>query len=72
MIENKTNLLKNWQVWGNQGIVVLSGTIFNDIKKRFLDGTPITTSRVLKADFVNGVVETKNSVYHLDLGEQNG
>ena len=72
MIENKTNLLKNWQVWGNQGRVVLSGTIFNDIKKRFLDGTSITTSRVLKADFVNGVVETKNSVYHLDLGEQNG
>lgn len=67
---DKTNLLKDWSVYSNNGRVVLEGIIFNDIKKRFIDGTPIRTSRVLKADFVNGVVETKNSVYHLDLKEK--
>lgn len=64
----KTNLLKEWEIvklYGND--VVVKGFIFNDIKKRFVDGTYIRTSRVLKADFVNGIIETKNSVYHLDL-----
>lgn len=64
----KTNLLKEWNIiklYGN--IVIVEGFIFNDIKKRFVDGTHIHTSHVLKADFVNGIIETKNSVYHLDL-----
>ena len=37
----------------------------------YADGTPIHTSRVLKADFVNGVAETKNSVYHLEMRNEN-
>ena len=64
---DKTNLLKNWIISRNDfGMVRITGQIFNDIKKRFIDGAIITTSQVLKADFVNGVVETRNSVYHLD------
>lgn len=63
----KTNLLKNWSVYSFKDKVIIAGIIYNDIKKRFSDGTIITTSRVLKADFINGVVETKNSVYHLDM-----
>ncbi len=63
----KTNYLKNWIVVGIPQGMVIEGEIYNDIKKRFEDGTVIHTSRVLKADFVNGVVETLNSVYHLEL-----
>lgn len=62
----KTNVLKDWTIerWGNN--VVIIGKVYNDIKGRFKDGTEIHTSRVLKADFVNGVIETQNSVYHLE------
>lgn len=67
------NLLKNWYITQmSDKSVILYGDIYNDIKCRFADGTPIHTSRVLKADFVNGVVETKNSVYHLEMRSQNG
>ena len=62
-----TNLLKNWYVEMYYGRVTIVGKVYNDIKGRFDDGTEIRTSQVLKADFVNGVVETKNSVYHLEV-----
>ena len=66
----RTNLLKDWKILllnGND--VIIYGYIYNDIKKRFEDGTYIHTSKVLKADFVNGVVETRNSVYYLEIKE---
>lgn len=66
-MNEKTNLLKNWTIRCDFGIVRITGQIFNDIKKRFVDGTPITTSQVLKIDFVNGIVETRNSIYYLDM-----
>ena len=62
----KTNELKDWSIvkrYGND--VVIIGKVYNDIKGRFNDGEEIVTSRVLQADFVNGVIETRNSVYHL-------
>lgn len=63
----KHNVLKNWEIMRRGGgAVVISGVIYNDIKGRFSDGTTITTSRVLNADFINGIVETKNSVYSLE------
>jgi hypothetical protein len=66
----KTNYLKNWYMQKRPtGAVVVTGNVYNDIKRRFADGTLITTSRVLKADFVNGIIETKNSVYHLETFE---
>lgn len=63
----QTNLLKNWVVKEIHKGCVVEGEIFDDIKKRWKDGTRIHTSRVLKIDFVNGVVETLNSVYHLEV-----
>lgn len=65
----KTNLLKNWTIerWNNSVIII--GKVYNDIKGRFEDGYEIHTSKVLKADFVNGVVETRNSVYHFEIKE---
>ena len=62
-----TNYIKNWRIEKIRDSVIIFGEIYNDIKKRFADGTEIHTSKVLKADFVNGVVETRNSVYHLEI-----
>lgn len=63
----KHNVLKNWEIIKRyDGAVVIRGEIYNDIKGRFSDGTTITTSRVLNADFIKGIVETKNSVYRLE------
>lgn len=62
-----TNYIKNWRIEKISGSVIIFSEIYNDIKKRFVDGTKIHTSKVLKADFVNGVVETRNSVYHLEI-----
>lgn len=62
-----TNLLKDWTITKCYNEVVFIGKIYNDIKKRFSDGTEIRTSQVLKADFVNGIIETRNSVYHLEV-----
>jgi hypothetical protein len=63
----KTNVLKDWSIVKRYGnYVVIIGKVYNDIKGRFNDGEEIVTSRVLQADFVNGVIETRNSVYHLE------
>ena len=67
----ETNLLKDWGIRFyafDGGYITVAGAIYNDIKKRFEDGTRIQTSRVVKIDFANGIVETLNSVYHLDKG----
>lgn len=62
----ETNILKNWTIVKiNEEDVIMYGSVYNDIKGRFPDGCFIHTSKVLKVDFVNGIVETKNSVYHL-------
>jgi hypothetical protein len=63
----KDNLLKNWQIIRVFNMHVVYGTIYNDTKKRFADGTKIHTSRIEKIDFVNGIVKTKNSIYNLDM-----
>lgn len=62
-----TNYLKNWTIEKIGGSCVVIGKIYNDIKKRFVDGTKIHTSKILKADFISGLVETLNSVYHLEI-----
>lgn len=59
------NVLREWEITREDDYVVVRGRIYNDIKKRFDDGTHIQTSMVLKADFVSGIIETRNSVYHL-------
>lgn len=68
MIENKYNLLKNWDIHrALDGDVVVVGTIYNDAKGRFEDGTIIRTSTVRNVDFVTGILETRNTLYNLDL-----
>lgn len=65
--ELKENLLKNWEIirhW--DGNIVICGEIYNDTKKRFVDGSCIRTSRVESIDFVSGIVKTKNSIYNLE------
>lgn len=62
-----TNYIKDWKIVKHYNSVIIFGKIYNDIKKRFPDGTEIHTSKILKADFVSGVVETLNSVYHLEI-----
>lgn len=62
-----TNYIKNWRIEKVRGSVIIFGEIYNDIKKRFADGTKIHTSKILKADFISGLVETLNSVYHLEI-----
>ena len=66
-MNNKPNLLKNWTIerWGS-GVVVI-GKIYNDTKNRFADGTSIHTSKLTHCDFANGVIETLNSTYNLDM-----
>lgn len=61
----ETNVLKNWTIEKCGNSVIVYGDVYNDIKGRFEDGDHIHTSKVLNADFVNGVIETRNSVYHL-------
>ena len=62
------NVLKNWYITQRSDkAVVIVGDIYNDIKRRFVNGTTIQTSRVLYADFENGIVTTKNSIYYLEL-----
>lgn len=69
----ETNLLKNWEVKfydkADKKYITVVGDVYNDIKHRFEDGACIETSRIVKIDFANGIVETLNSVYHLDEGE---
>lgn len=69
MNEVKQNLLKDWKIEKRyDGNYVVYGYIFNDTKNRFADGARIHTSRVLSIDFVEGVVQTKNSTYNLEIG----
>jgi hypothetical protein len=44
----------------------LCGFIYND--NRFPDGTPVTTSKVIKYDEENNTVQTRNTLY--ELGEK--
>lgn len=62
-------LLKNWSIGRvDGGKVVVWGEVHNDTKGRFSNGMFIRTSQVLRVDFTSGIVETKNSIYKLDLG----
>lgn len=64
----KNNLLKDWYIQrAYDGGVVIVGKIYNDTKNRFEDGTEIQTSAVQQADFAEGVIFTRNSVYHLEV-----
>ena len=61
-----TATLRDWNIQRFYGKVTVVGTIYGDTKGRFNDGDTIRTSSVLKADFVSGVLETRNSIYLLE------
>lgn len=64
----KNNLLKDWTIErACDGGVVVVGKIYNDTKNRFENGTEVQTSAVQQADFAEGVIFTRNSVYHLEV-----
>ena len=59
--------LENWYVgtiaYGKKEVKWLCGNIYDD--KRFIDGLPIRTSRLVKIDEENKIAETMNTVYKL-------
>jgi hypothetical protein len=59
----KESTLTNWTIEQLTGYVVLRGDVVNDL--RWEDGTPVRTSMVERVDFVKGIAETKNTIYHL-------
>lgn len=63
----KDNLLKNWHIVSLGKSIVVCGDVYNDLKKRFVDGTFIHTSKVISIYFELGVVRTLNSIYNLEL-----
>ena len=62
--------LENWKVvdWCNSlGETVVYGKLYNDPAGRFPDGEVVRTSYVVKLDYENNKLETKNTIY--DLGK---
>jgi hypothetical protein len=45
--------------------VKLNGLIYNDEKKRFADGTSVTTSSLMEIDIKNNIAQTRNTTYKL-------
>lgn len=66
--ENITGNLENWYVVNYPKGSVFMGCIYNDSKGRFVDGTEIYTSKVLKVK--DGLAYTRNSIYK--LGKEKG
>jgi hypothetical protein len=66
-------ILKNWDVQyldnGNpkQKRYYMTGTIYNDIKHRFKDGTSVYTSYLKSIDFEKGLAQTRNTLYKLEV-----
>lgn len=56
-------------VWHYTGSIY--GKVYNDVRKRWGDGTPIWTSTVLE-DLGNGLYRTRNSVYRVDFSDESG
>ena len=48
----------------------ITGNIFEDPKKRFMDGTLVTTSNVKYIDKQNNVAQTRNTLYRLGTPAQ--
>jgi hypothetical protein len=55
--------LHNWSHTTTHGMPTISGTLFNDPQKRFLDGTRVNTSKVRSID--GDIVVTSLATYRL-------
>ena len=64
-----TGRLENWMVdplFKDHPETILWGHVFDDVRKRFVDGEWIHTSGTANRDFKEGdIVQTRNSVYIL-------
>lgn len=58
--------LSNWDITYSNGYWYLQGVVSNDTKKRFKDGTFVTTSSLQKVNFKKGIAVTRNTVYKLE------
>lgn len=67
-------ILKNWSIVMDNNNPFLApelrttrlhGNIYDDEKKRFNDGVPVSTSRLRKLDIKNKVAQTRNTTYQL-------
>lgn len=59
-----TATLKNAIYAGDGKVGCYYGDIYGDIRKRWPDGTPVRTSRVLSV--VGNIVTTQNSIYQIE------
>lgn len=60
-----TATLKNALYFGNGDVGCYGGNIYDDIRKRWPDGTFIWTSKVLSV--VGNIVTTQNSIYEVEM-----
>lgn len=66
-LEKPTAILRDWGFYKDfdSDVVHLKGYVYNDSKKRFKDGTYITTSKIKDINLKEGIVITKNTKYFL-------
>lgn len=62
--EEITGTLENWK-YSKMFPKSLEGLVYNDIRRRFGDGTFIITSTLTKLDEKNNLAYTLNSLYRL-------
>ena len=58
-------LLKNAYAQGPINYLRVTGELYGDT--RWKDGTTITTSNVIKLDLEKGVLETRNTIYKIEV-----
>lgn len=62
-------LLKNAYTQGPINFLRVTGELYGDT--RWKDGTTVTTSNVIKFDLEKGILETRNTIYTLEITKEN-
>ncbi len=63
----RTATLRDWWFVQAGNHTAIQGRVFHDRKERFKDGDLITTSKILRLDFQNGIAVTRKSTYILGI-----
>lgn len=63
----RTATLREWWFVQSGNHTALQGRVYHDRNGRFKDGDLITTSRILRLDFQNGLAITRKSTYVLGI-----
>lgn len=69
MEKRNGGLLKNVYTQGPINFLRVTGELYGD--SRWSDGTTITTSNVIKLDLEKGILETRNTIYTLEITKEN-